>query len=528
MTVRLKQRRWSDCSHWLAVSLMVLLIISPTVAEDDGHPHFELPGMLGTFNNGPGQKVVTFPIDRLIATPGGFIVPGGAPAGSPLTISQPGPVTIFDPGNFRTIRQIQTEYRLGLGTPSGTAVGAIAAPATFTTVPTLTEINAAFAATPPPYGNASAYDIVSVVAPPPAYQTAFDATFDVANATPGTTVFNPTDSGILRTNGTDITPPFTDPLAAGQSLDAFYAYDYVTSLAVPTPSGDGFIGRGLVSHNNSVLPRDRVYFDYALLNNTLPGSGPGNLHRFAFGLEKIIVENLSFEVRFPFAATLSDRIDTLGGIASDSAEFGNAMFIVKRVFAQSDAAVLSGGIAITAPTASDIEAVTPEGTPVLRFRNHASHLKPFLAGALIPDEHWFVSGFLEWDLPAGTDPVFLNPDGGGLRKVGNLRDSSHLFFDLQAGYWMNGPESGWFHRWAPLVELHADYGLGDSSTVTGTNYRIIDISDNRKAINMLFGAILDFEHGRSLTLGAGTGVGGDGSQSDGEFRAVLNWPFVFH
>ena len=153
-------------------------------------------------------------------------------------------------------------------------------------------------------------------------------------------------------------------------------------------------------------------------------------------------------------------------------------------------------------------------------------MKPFLAMAFVPDENFFMSSFIEYDLPAGRNGAEVNLDGMGLQQVGRFRDASHLLWDVSAGYWSESADDSMIRRWAPVVEFHFDKGFSDGSQVRGNSYRLFDISQDRSVANVLAGVTFDLNEGRYFSFGYGTGVGGSNS-SDGEFRATLNWPFDF-
>jgi hypothetical protein len=47
----------------------------------------------------------------------------------------------------------------------------------------------------------------------------------------------------------------------------YYAYDYISSIALPLPSSGGVVGITKISENNSPMPRDRVLFVYDYFSN---------------------------------------------------------------------------------------------------------------------------------------------------------------------------------------------------------------------------------------------------------------------
>lgn len=486
-----------------------------------GH-HLEIPPMIGSFSRGPGNGRLMFPIDRLIVVPQDLPLPALGAGGAPVTFSGPGPVNINRPGTVSTVGGLQTLFRQNLRLPPQNVVGMIVDNATFTTTQTLDEVNAAFAATLQPY------DVVGIQPPPGTYNSAVDTAFQAANSINGQTVFDPTTSGVIRSGRTESVAPFNQPLAAGDTLDAFYAFDYVVNVPIPSPSADGLLGRSSVGANSSAVPTDRLYFDYSLVKNGVPFDRSENYDRYTIGIEKTIGEgDFSVEVRLPFAASMDHQLVLENGRGAAQTETGNALVILKHELGSNEHMMISGGLGLSLPTGSDVEVNSAGGKLLLRLVNEALHMKPFLAMAFVPDEHFFMQSFIEYDLPAGRNEAEVNLDGMGLQQVGRFRDASHLLWDVSAGYWSETDDESLIRRWAPVMEFHFDKGFSDGSLVRGNSYRLFDISMDRDMANVLAGVTFDLHEGRYFSFGFGTGVGGNSSSSDGEFRATLNWPFDF-
>jgi hypothetical protein len=493
--------------------------------DESGHGgghHLEIPPMIGSFSRGPGNGRLIFPIDRLIVVPQDLALPALGAGGAPVTFSGAGPVNINRHGTVSTVGGLQTLFRQQLRLPPQNVVGMIAGNATFTTTQTLDEVNAAFAATLQPY------DIVGIQPPPGTYNTAVDTAFQAANTINGQTIFDPTTSGVIRSGRTESVAPLNQPLAAGDMLDAFYAFDYVVNVPIPSPSADGLLGRSSVGANSSAVPTDRLYFDYSLVKNGVPFNRSENFDRYTIGIEKTIGEGeLSVEVRLPFAASMDHQLILENGRGAAQTETGNALVILKHELGSNEHMMISGGLGLSLPTGSDIEVNSAAGKPLLRLVNEALHMKPFLAMAFVPDEHFFMQSFIEYDLPAGRNEAEVNLDGMGLQQVGRIRDASHLLWDVSAGYWSETDDESMIRRWAPVMEFHFDKGFSDGSEVRGNSYRLFDISTDRDVANVLAGVTFDLHEGKYFSFGFGTGVGGNSSASDGEFRATLNWPFDF-
>ena len=492
-------------------------------SKHGGHGHdLEIPPMIGSFSRGPGNGRLMFPIDRLIVVPQNLALGALGAGGAPVTFTGPGPVDIFRPGSVATVGGLQTLFRQNLSLAGQTGAGSITDTTTFTTVQSLDEVNAAFAATLQPY------DVVGVQPPPGTYNAAVDLAFQAASTINGRTMFDPTTSGVIRSKGTESVAPFNSSLAAGDTLDAFYAFDYVVNVPIPSPSADGLVGRSSVGANTSAVPTNRLYFDYSLVKNGVPFNRSENFDRYTIGIEKTIGEGeFSVEVRLPFAASMDQQLVLENGRGAAQTETGNALVILKHELTSNEHMMISGGLGLSLPTGSDIEVNSAAGKPLLRLVNEALHIKPFLAMAFVPDEHFFMQSFIEYDLPAGRNEAEVNLDGRGLQQVGRFRDASHLLWDVSAGYWSEIDDESMIRRWAPVMEFHFDKGFSDGSQVRGTSYRLFDISMDREVANVLAGVTFDLHEGKYFSFGFGTGVDGNSSSSDGEFRATLNWPFDF-
>lgn len=534
--------------------------------EGAGHhgPH-HLPPVIGGYSRGPGEASLSFPVDRVVVTNLSMLGPPqldleatGVAGGSPLRlVANPGAGTfnifrgdtsILNSPSPVTAQQLQQIYRLCTSHTAflpGTTVGGV--PVTITAEDvfsnlTVDQINAAFAATGQPY------DLVSVIDPSGTIQNAVDLVLDAENDVNGRTVFDAATSAAIRGKNTETDAGLNRTVANGDLFDVLYAFDYVVDMAVPSPSADGLLGRTTVATNGVVRTTNRLFFDYAIVNNALPTSRAESIDRFTMAWERTFGEgHFSLEGRITMAAALDNRIILETGAGPSQTEFGNMLLVAKQELYVADTGVVSGGLGMSLPTGSDVNVDDLAGKRLLELDNEAIHFKPFIAGIWVPDHHWFFQGFLEYDIAGGTNRASLNLDGYGLQKVGRYRDASHLMFDVQAGYWFGEAHSEHGHddhgghghgyddheeelswipeRWAPIVELNFDRGMSDASVLRGPAYRITDISSDRELLNMLVGGIFDMGDDKTVSVAYVTGIGGDGSGGDGEFRMVLNWPF---
>ena len=386
-----------------------------------GTHHLTLPLMLGSYSRGAGSNNVLFPIDRLLVLPAGLEVPALGAGMDPLIVTGTGPAPIIRPDTISTIGGLQQLYRQKFLLPAQTVVGMTIDNATFTSTLSLDQINASFMNTLQPY------DVIAVQPPPGSYTPDVNDAFELTNTINGQTVYDPTTSGVIRSGHTESVAPLNLALAAGDMLDALYAFDYVVNLPIPSPSADGLLGRSTVGTNTTAIPTDRLYFDYSLVQNGVPFNRADNFDRFTVGIEKIIGHGeFSVEMRFPFAASMNGQFILENGRGSNETKFGNALVVLKHELGSNEQMVISGGLAISLPTGSDVEVVSAAGKSLIRLRNESIHLKPFLAMAFVPDQHFFMSAFAEYDVPIDGNQAEVNVDGTGLRGVGRFRDTSHI------------------------------------------------------------------------------------------------------
>ena len=211
-----------------------------------------------------------------------------------MTITEPGPVGVFAPAWVR-FKNCKPCWR-NQAPPSATQVGAVNANATLTTAMSIANVQGLLASTP-----GVGYDIIPLVAPPGSYTSAVNKVFQTTN-TGGTAIFDRAGSGALLEGGADT--------LNSQDLDAFYYYNYIMKINVPTPSaGTGGVGRTRISENGTTTPQDRVFLDYGFFDRVGLVSNRNNLNRFVPGFEKTFFQGrTSVEVRIPMACTVNSNI----------------------------------------------------------------------------------------------------------------------------------------------------------------------------------------------------------------------------
>lgn len=472
--------------------------------------HRRTPAMIGDYFVGPAARLSgPFTTDQLLVLADDLDAPAVLPpAGSQLTITEAGPVGIFET-SLSSIQEVQALLRAGSPLPPLVNVGNIADNATLTTTDTIAQIQAQLASTP------EGYDIITLLVPPGSYDTAVDGVFVGRNALAGTTVYNTAGSGAVLQGG-------VDSLTGGEDFDAYYFYQYqvAVNLLLPQITGGG-VGRLKIAEGGSVLPEDRVYFRYSYIDDVATKSGGAGLSRFTPGIERTFGDGLfSFELRAPFAGTVSS-VTTNGtqSFGSSNAEIGNMAMYLKALLYHSSDCVISGGIGLEVPTADDIR-VTIGGTPLLEVANDDVHIQPFLGALRYWNDDWFTHGFLQFDFAAGENDIRIN-NGAGLSDAGAMSDSNYVFADIGLGYWLyRGNTRSGLTGVIPTVELHHTSGIGGGGTAT-VAANSLQIPDGTSQTNIVAGTTLEFSQISHLTIGY-AGELDDDELADGAFRLMFS------
>ncbi len=314
---------------------------------------------------------------------------------------------------------------------------------------------------------------------------------------------------------------------------------------VPSPGSGGTVGRQKIVENNSVYPRDRVFLNYSAFSN-VPLSGTGeNVHRYVPGFEMAFFEEqMSVEVRLPFAATLDTDIRAGGFTARNVTEFGNIVATLKGMIYNHQGSAVTVGLSTTFPTASDITVTGFDGQQVLSLENTSVHVLPFI-GAAHSEGRWFSQGFIQADIDTSGNRVeVFDSEIGRLREVGELQDAAFLYVGASFGYWVyqNGSSQTTFSRegrrvvkrtvhahdhwitgFAPLAEVQFNRSLEKSETVDTGNIRIRTF-DQFSLTNLVLGGLMTFGNGGSVTVAWVTPViGRDDQQFDDEIRVAVDW-----
>ena len=474
--------------------------------------------MIGDFYGGSQMNFrADSVIDRVAVFADDLDAPGVLPpGGSLLTITEPGPVGIFDT-SLASVQQLQALFRAGSPIPGATLLDTINQNATLTTQQTIAQIQTQLASTALPY------DIISLQQPPGTYATAVDGLFQTHNGIRGTTIYDANASGALIQGG-------VDTLNGGEDLDAFYFYHYVVrfnnALADATSGG---VGRLKIAEGGSVLPTDRLFFRYSNIHNASYTNQGSNLNRFVPGFEKTFLDRLiSFELRAPFVtdATTSYSLDGDAFTNGNSTRFGNLSMYAKAMLIQYEKLAVTGGMGITLPTASNVRVNYLDGTELLRIKNQSVHLQPFLGMLYTPNTRLFAHGFLQFDAVASGNDVAIN-SGAGLSNVGTLTDSSSLFVDAGLGYWLyRTNKNRGVTGIVPTVEIHQTSSVQEGDAVTSGPFQVGNFGGNTSIISFVAGTTVEFGRRSQLTAGYSTPIGGGTNrQYDGAFQLFYSRNF---
>lgn len=343
----------------------------------------------------------------------------------------------------------------------------------------------------------------------------------------------PAGAGFAFSSGTATNSAIVNPtIGDNQFWDVDYTFTETTSILIPNPGG-GVVGRMKIAENASPMPRDRVFFNYSLFDNVPLHPRGVTVNRFTPGFEKTAphTHNASVEARFPFASTLSSSILSDGATETGAIEFGNIFVSFKRVLEQTDHWLVSAGLSVSIPTASDLAVSMADGTPLAEIQNRSVRLMPFVAGlaTLGEGDRVFAHGFLQFDFDTSGNPVALNLTGSGLSSVGTVQSTNFMYVDMGMGYWVRRPgdhPDAFITSIAPTFEVHMNRSLQPADVISSGPFRIGTPKDAIQLDAFVFGGTVGTAGGSSLTAGYSLPFGNHADQSfDGELRAFWNRSF---
>ena len=336
-----------------------------------------------------------------------------------------------------------------------------------------------------------------------------------------------------------------------------------TSTSVYSPSLAAGGVQKLVD-NASPVPRDRVFFNYSYFQNSaiVVDGHAINVNRLTPGFEKTFFnQRMSVEVRVPFATTI-DSVNLTGVTNTSNILLGNQTTYLKALLYTDSKLSIASGLGIQLPTAASteysvngysIKAVDGAYTQtssidILKIRNEAVHLMPYLGSVYTPNDRFFAQSVAQLDFATNGNTVYnaavypvlnsSNPDPAtwtvtsattGLSRAGSLNDTNFMYLSANTGYWIyktTNPYERGLTGFAPTVELHYNQSLQREDTVSGFYGNPGQGTKNISQLNGVIGATTVFGNDKYLSVGYvlpfETGVN---RAYDGELRVMFNYYF---
>ena len=250
------------------------------------------------------------------------------------------------------------------------------------------------------------------------------------------------------------------------------------------------------AENNSPFPQNRVFFNYHHFHNAVIGADSleHNLDRFTFGIEKTFLGgDASFEVRVPFASTVTSSPSIFDTSRVMDTEFGNISFALKALLHRQANFATSVGLGIVVPTGDDF---VVDSFINNRFENGEVHLQPFLGVYYAPSRRVFTQFFTQLDFDAGESEVVIGSQSDSLNQ------QTLLMLDYAVGYWLTRGRRGCIRGIAPLVELHYTTTLEDQEygVYSGQGVFVEDL--RRDVLNLTGGLFFQLGRASSMKVGA--------------------------
>jgi hypothetical protein len=208
---------------------------------------------------------------------------------------------------------------------------------------------------------------------------------------------------------------------------------YRVHRRAPLPGAS--VPRFKMAENTSPLPEDRIYFDYSFYGNVPVSTPKVDVNAFTPGFEKTFLGGaMSFEMRLPMASTIGNDVFLNGTPNSLQGEAGNLGMAFKGRLFHGETFALSGGLAMTVPTARGSRYfVTGGAAPDFTISNDSVHLMPFFGALWTPSDRLFAMGYLQLDVDAKGDEVFVNDGAGAFTSAGRYTEPTLMYLDLALG-----------------------------------------------------------------------------------------------
>jgi hypothetical protein len=267
-----------------------------------------------------------------------------------------------------------------------------------------------------------------------------------------------------------------------------------------------------ISENQSPRPQDRIFYSFNFFDgvndsiNTRLNSPTNNMRvfRHIFGVEKTFNDARdSVGLRLPLNTISADSrlFDPLGQFGGTSTSLGDLNIFFKHIVLenQETGSLLSGGLAVTAPTGPASFA----GSDFFTSTFHSTTLQPFI-GYILSAGRLYFHGFSAIDVPTDS------------------RDVTLLFNDVGVGYFLkrvDPAEGDVVNLIAPTFEVHVNTPLNHRGSEDP-----FDLAATWDVVNLTYGLNVGLFQNTLLTFGFVTPVTGP-QPFDFEVLALLNIRF---
>lgn len=290
------------------------------------------------------------------------------------------------------------------------------------------------------------------------------------------------------------------PLSAGIDLGGLTGMTNLNNADTDIPIGGGM--RRFKNEHARALPTDRVFVLYNHFHNALElrannQSTTNSVDQFTFGFEKTSEDELwSFEVRMPFSgeADLS-----AGGTNVQADGVGNLVATLKRLLYSDSTFAAALGLAVVAPTGSDASVTVDNSDVRIDFENKSTHLLPYLAVQITPDDNWFFHAFCQVDAAANRNDVTLTV--GNITETDSLADQTLLYLDASAGYWWyRANDDEGLTGLASVVELHYTTALENADVAELSGVEIGNFENRFDVLNLTAGVHSEWNGNSALRV----------------------------
>jgi hypothetical protein len=217
-----------------------------------------------------------------------------------------------------------------------------------------------------------------------------------------------------------------------------------------------------------------------------------------------------------------------------SGQFGDLFVSLKTLLWQTDSLAVSGGMAISIPTAASVALVNFPSVALnqLQIQNRSVYLQPFLAYLWTPNDRFYMQSLLTTEFATNGSPVTLDFNGAAPQYLGRLNNQSYLNFSVSAGYWAyRNPGGRYLTGISPIFELHQSQTISGSNVLGATSARgdvvnvgqsgyVFQLLNCTTGVNMQLGPLSSLLMAYTTPLGSGTD-----KEFSGEFRVLFNRRF---